>query len=65
MLAIPAAATHGTTPLLTFLIILSVLTVLFWKAALKIVLIILLLLLLITITSGTVYLLPVLQHVIK
>jgi hypothetical protein len=64
MLALQAT-THGVGSLQPVLIIISVLTALFWKAALKIILILLVIATLITITFGAASVLPILGHVIK
>ncbi len=61
MLATQAAATHGIQSLQPLLIIFSVLAVLFWRAALKIILIILMIGILVSIVSGAAALLPMLH----
>jgi hypothetical protein len=64
MLALQAAA-HGTGSIEPFLIAISVLAALFWKAALKIILFLLLIATLMTITLGAAAVLPILGHVIR
>jgi hypothetical protein len=64
MLALQAAA-HGAHSVDALLIAISVLAVLFWKAALKIILILLVIATLITITFGAAAVLAILGHMIR